>query len=83
MFNVTCEINEVKKNSTNKIQVLSVSDKNTHGYIEIKLGKESIVVDGYELIAAIDNCTKNEGKFHRRRRPYNAYSAIDTDEDEE
>ena len=83
MFNVTCEINEAKKNSTNKIQILSVSDKYSHGYIEIKLGKESIIIDGSELRTAIENCTSNEGHCRRRYLPARKYVTIDTDEDEE
>ena len=86
MINVTCEIKEAKKNSTNKIQVTSINDCDKrgfakYGFVEIKIGKESIIVDGFELQSAIDNCVNNQPKSHRHAY-YNPHRIV-IDEDEE
>lgn len=79
MFNVICKLNEEKKNSTNILEVKSVDNKNGFGCIEIRIGNESIIVDGRELKIAIDhamgNCTY--------RRPVSRYRYESDEENEE
>lgn len=68
MFNVICELNEEKKNSTNVLEVKSVDNKSGFGCIEIKIGNESIIVDGRELKTAVDHCMANNGYYMPSRR---------------
>ena len=79
MFNVICKLKEEKKNSTNVLEVKSVDNKSGFGCIEIKIGNESIIVDGRELKTAVDNCMTNNGYY----RPARRYRVESDDENEE
>ena len=63
MFNVICKLNDEKKNSTNVLEVRSVDNKSGIGRVEIKIGNESIVVDGRELKTAVDHAMKNNSYY--------------------
>ena len=68
MFNVICKLNEEKKNSTNVLEVRSVDNKSGFGCVEVKIGNESIIVDGRELKTAVDHCMANNGYYGPSRR---------------
>ena len=78
MFNVICKLNEEKKNSTNVLEVRSVDNKSGFCCVEIKIGNESIIVDGRELKTAVDHCMANNG-YYRPSRRYR----IESDEENE
>lgn len=78
MFNVICKLNEAKKNSTNILEVKSVDNKSGLGCVEIKIGNESIIVDGRELKTAVDNAMRN-GIYYR---PVSRYRDECDDENE-
>lgn len=66
MFKVICNIDEAKKNSTNVLSVTSIEDRKMgYGLVSVSIGNECIVVDGKELIAAIENCTNNSAAGRR------------------
>lgn len=77
MFSVMCNIERIRENNSevdNNSHVAEVlelrsveSNKFGRGCVVVALGEEVIIVDGNDLIIAIENCLNN-GKHSRYRR---------------
>lgn len=76
MFDISCILKSAVGNDPNGLAVQGIDyekEKLPRGSVKISIGSSTIIVNGYDLQCAIDNCLNNGSYIRTHNSPYRDY----------